>query len=438
MRLLFVHEKFGALAGAEVNAWLTASALGKHGHSIGILHGPSTGKNVSEWEEAFPERFLLAARRASEITHEAVEQFAPDVIYVHKMSAPNVLKALLDCGRPIVRMVHDHELYCMRGYKYHPLSRKICCKPASLSCLVPCGAMVRRNRGPGWPLRWVSYLAKRKELRLNRRFDRLIVASDYMRIELLRNGFDPNRMEVHAPVPPSPDVVLESSFSARNRLVYAGQIIRGKGVDILLEALAQVRTQFTCVILGEGNHRDYCQDLCRKLGLADRVAFMGYVPPEQLPAYYAEASVAVMSSVWPEPFGAVGLEAMRYGLPVVAFDAGAIREWMIDGATGFLVPRMHRAQFAARIEQLLADKALARRMGARGRKLASEKYSFERYIEGLETMFGRVLNQARATRTTKGESPANHADLLVAGLAESDNLMVAEGDTPPATGAGFA
>ena len=98
-----------------------------------------------------------------------------------------------------------------------------------------------------------------------------------------------------------------------------------------------------------------------------------------------------MSSVWPEPFGAAGLEAMRYGLPVVAFDAGGIGEWLRNGENGFLVPWMDRAQFARRVEELLRDKPLARQMGARGRHLAREKYNFARYISGLETMFAQII-----------------------------------------------
>jgi glycosyltransferase involved in cell wall biosynthesis len=100
--------------------------------------------------------------------------------------------------------------------------------------------------------------------------------------------------------------------------------------------------------------------------------------------------------VWPEPFGAVGLEAMRYGLPVVAFDAGGIAEWLDHGENGFLVPHMDCAQFAARVEHLLRDKPLARRMGAAGRILAREKFNFTRYIDGLEEMFSRVIQEAQS------------------------------------------
>jgi glycosyltransferase involved in cell wall biosynthesis len=166
-------------------------------------------------------------------------------------------------------------------------------------------------------------------------------------------------------------------------------------VDVLLEALAQVLVPCECVIVGEGNHRAHCEALCRKFGLEDRVRFPGFVPQEKLNQFYGEASVAVLSSVWPEPFGAVGLEAMRYGLPVVAFDAGGIKEWLIDGQNGFLVPWMDRALFALRVEQLLRDKSLARQMGERGRRSVTQEFSFARYITGLEDLFARVVGQTQ-------------------------------------------
>ena len=162
-------------------------------------------------------------------------------------------------------------------------------------------------------------------------------------------------------------------------------------MDVLLEALAQVRAPFECFIFGDGNHRRPCEQLSRKLGLTKRVHFMGYVGQDELKSYYREACLMVLSSVWPEPFGAVGLEGMGYGLPVVGFDAGGIREWLSDGVNGYLVPWMDRAQFAARVEELLRDKTLARQMGERGLEFVNGKYDFPSYIATLENLFRRVL-----------------------------------------------
>ncbi len=389
MKLLYVHERFGALAGAEANAFITAEQLAQRGHDIAILHGPGTGKNEEGWRQVFTRQFALEGDTAAR-TRAALAAFEPDAVYVHKMADLKVIRALVDSGVPLVRMVHDHDIYCMRSYKYDYFTRKICTRAASLYCAIGCGACLVKNTGGGFPLKYVSYREKKREIALNRHFDRMVVVTEFMRDELLKNGFDAGRIQIHAPVPRMGDPTLRSSFSDRNLILYAGQIIRGKGVDVLLESLAKVKSHFECVILGDGNHKAYCEELCTKLGLDDRVTFKGFVPQEELKAYYRDCSVVALSSVWPEPIATIGLEVMRYALPVVAFDAGGIKDWLIDGHNGHLVPWMDRNGFAAGIDDLLQNKAKARELGQNGLKLVSERYDFDRYIRDLEQMFEDV------------------------------------------------
>ena len=390
MRLLFIHERFGAYGGAEANVLLTATELRRRGHSVAILHGAATGRDLTTWNEIFTERHALPPVRASAALQHALTEFRPDIIFLHKLADLDLLESAAGCGVPVVRMVHDHDLYCLRGYKYNPLTRRICTRAASPYCVFPCGGTVARNRSGGFPLKWLSYGDKQRELALNRRFHRLVAATEFMRDELVRNGFRPEQIEILAPVPPSSDESFHCTFSGRNRLVYAGQIIRGKGVDVLLESLAKVTVRFECVILGDGNHRPHCEQLSARLGLTDRVHFAGFVSQDKIAGYYRDASVAVMSSVWPEPFGATGLEAMRCGLPVVAFDAGGIREWLIDGWNGFLVPWMDRTRYAASVETLLRNKSEARTLGANGRHWVGEQFGLPKYLSELEDLFYRV------------------------------------------------
>ena len=385
----------GAFGGAEANVLLTATELHGRGHHVALAHGPGTGHGEAEWAGAFHERFPLAAGPAErDVSAAALEQgivqFRPDVVFLHKFSDAGVLRALAQGECPVVRMVHDHDVYCMRGYKYNPFSRRICTRAASLFCVFPCGASVCRGTKGGFFVRWVSYAAKRREIALNRKFQHLVVATSYMREELLRNGFAADRIEIHAPVPRGAPITDAASFGARNRIVYAGQIVRGKGVDVLLQSLARVTQPFECIIIGDGTHRAACERLRDRLGLQSRVRFTGFLPQVQIAEYYRDATLAVMSSLWPEPFGATGLEAMRCGLPVVAFDAGGIREWLIDGINGFLVPWMDRDAYAACVEALLRDKALAQRLGENGRRLAGERFNFTAYIDGLENLFARA------------------------------------------------
>ncbi len=390
MRLLYVHERFGALAGAEANAFITAQELAKRGHALGILHGPGTGKNEEGWRAVFAQPYALEGGDPAAVVRQAIADFQPDAIYVHKMADLRVIQALVESGRPLVRMVHDHDIYCMRSYKYHYFSRKICTRAASPFCAFGCGACVVKNNGGGFPLKWVSYRDKKREIALNQRFSRMVVVTEYMRDELLHNGFAADRIEIHAPVPRMGDPELRSTFSDRNLILYAGQIIRGKGVDVLLESLAKVKSKFECIILGDGNHKAYCEELSRKLGLADRVQFKGFIPQEELKAYYRECSVVALSSVWPEPIATIGLEVMRYALPVVGFDAGGIKDWLKDGENGRLIPWMDRDAFARGIDEMLQDKEHARKLGENGLKFVTERYDFDSYISDLEGMFAKV------------------------------------------------
>src|SRR5207249_11950495 len=139
-------------------------------------------------------------------------------IYVHKLADLPLIEALLATGVPAVRMVHDHDLYCMRSYKYHYFSRHICTRPASPYCIFPCGAFMGRNHDGGFPIKWVSYSAKKKEIELNRRFDRLVVATQYMQQELLRNGFAADKIEIHPPVPCLGDRPASKPFAATGQV----------------------------------------------------------------------------------------------------------------------------------------------------------------------------------------------------------------------------
>ena len=390
MKLLFVHQMLGEFGGAEANIRLSAQELKGRGHTLGLLHQQSSGRAETEWRALFTECLQVPEQAGANSVSRFLKEFGPQVIYLNNLSDLQVLEALLRSGIPVVRMVHDHSLYCMRSYKYNYFTRRICTRAFSPFCVFPCLASVGRNSNGGFPYKWVSYTAKKKEIALNRECQQLVVYSEYLKKELLANGFDGNKIAVCVPIRVASNESLSCTFSDRNLILFAGQLIRGKGVDVLLQALARVQTHFECAILGDGSHRRHCERLSQRLGLSDRVKFHGYVLPAELGAFYRDASVFVMGSLWPEPFGMAGPEAMRYGLPVVAFDAGGIREWLTDGENGYLIPWKNADLFAARLDQMLRDKALARRLG-RAAFEAVQRYDACRQIDRLEQIFESAI-----------------------------------------------
>lgn len=392
MRLLYVHESFGSLGGAEANVFITGGELKARGVEIGLWTRRGTGKAEEKWRALFGEHVYWEGKDTLESVRA---RFSPDVAYVHKWDHLPTLAELVESGLPLARMVHDHDIYCLRSYRYNPLTRNVCHRPASGYCVFPCLATLKVKRGGGFPIQWVSYFDKLKELSLVRRFDRMFVVTEYMRRELELNGFAPDRIKLFPPVP-RPGERMESSFSDRNLIIYAGQIIRGKGVDLLLRALARMESRFEAVILGDGNHRPYCEKLARRLGLGDRVRFAGFIPQEELKAYYRDTTLVAVSSVWPEPIATIGLEVMRYGLPVVAFDAGGIPDWLHNEKTGLLVPWGDVSAYAAAMDRLLRDKQLARSLGQAGREYVNKHYDFEEYLARLQSTLAGLARPAVA------------------------------------------
>lgn len=390
MKILFVHDKFGAFGGAETNIRITAEVLGPRGHELGIAYMSGTGRDEAAWVQLFDHSWHLGSSPAEKV-QSCIDEFEPDVIYVHSISDLELLQACLNSGAPAVRMVHDHDLYCLRSYKYNVLTRNNCMRPVSWRCVFPCMGCVTRDRESKLGMRLKSYVAKKREIALNQHFSKLVVYSRYSKAELVRNGFEPSRVEMVAPMRVEvPEV--GASFSGENLVLFAGQLIRGKGVDYLLKSLAKVRAPFRAVIAGEGSHKAKCEALSSNLGLAGKVRFTGYLDREELQELYGRASVFAMSSLWPEPFGMAGPEAMLYGLPVVAFDAGGISEWLHHRQNGLLVPWGDTNAYAAAVTELLMNKDFGKELGKRGCAHVRASYSASVQVGKLENIFLGLTN----------------------------------------------
>ena len=390
MRILFVHELAGFQGGAEANVHQVATAFATRGHQVGMLYSRLGDDGGGGFLDVFDGHW-----RSSDLALALERQ--PDVVYVHKISDLNLLRRLIGSGLPLVRMVHDHDSYCQRSSRYFPWNRTICTRRAGYACALTCG--VQRNRDGKLPLKLVWPGRKLAEIELCMNFDTHLVQTPYMESELILHGIDPGSVRVLPIAPQQQGIGPKDSYASPN-ILFVGQLLRGKGVDFLLRALAVVRElglgdgeAWSCTIAGEGQHLGTCQKLARDLDLADRVHFVGRLNRDELAAQYQNARLGVVPSVWPEPMGMVGLEFMWASLPVVAFDAGGISHWLEDGRTGFLAPPKDVGGLARHIGRLLENPPLAEEMGRRARRVAEAKYRHGDYIDRLL----QILSEAAGT-----------------------------------------
>jgi glycosyltransferase involved in cell wall biosynthesis len=164
-------------------------------------------------------------------------------------------------------------------------------------------------------------------------------------------------------------------------VLFVGRLIAAKGVDVLLEALARVGG-VTAAIAGDGPERAELEEVARRLGITDRVRFLGWISARERDELFAGAKAFVMPSLWQEPFGIAGLEALAAGVPVVASAVGGIPSWLRHDEAGLLVPAAAPDALAEALERLLGEEGLHARLRAQG-PVVAERFSMARHLELL-------------------------------------------------------
>jgi glycosyltransferase involved in cell wall biosynthesis len=126
--------------------------------------------------------------------------------------------------------------------------------------------------------------------------------------------------------------------------------------------------------------------------VAERVRFVGWCGAEEMEERYAQARIVVVPSVWPEPFGLVGIEAMAAGRPVVGIDRGGIRDWLAHGETGLRVAPQPGA-LADAVRCLLEERETTARMGAAARERWRALYSPEAHHQVMQEAYEWTLGR---------------------------------------------
>lgn len=179
-----------------------------------------------------------------------------------------------------------------------------------------------------------------------------------LEVEVIGNGVD--------------RALFDEPQQAGGDVVYIGRLeFGGKGFDLLLDAWRRIadRVEGKLVIAGEGHDEDRIRREVARLGLGDRVRFVGWVRGEEKARLLAEARAVAMPSRM-ETFGIVAVEALAAATPVVAFAIPSLREVVPEGA-GFAVAPFDVEAYAQRLLELCTDADLALAMGSEGRKFAA-------------------------------------------------------------------
>jgi hypothetical protein len=191
-------------------------------------------------------------------------------------------------------------------------------------------------------------------------------------------------------------------------IVYVGRVIPRKDIRNVVRGLARLREirqskgdaslPTLLIVGGETAEPDVqatpeigvLQDLANDLGVGRQIRFMGRHQPAELYRWYSAADVAV-TTPWYEPFGLTPLEAMACGTPVIGAAVGGIAFTIADGETGFLVPPRDPDALASRMDTLLSDPEMRRRMGVAGVARVVHFFSWSRVGAETAALYDQVL-----------------------------------------------
>ena len=387
MKIIWINDHATFAGGAETYVYQTAKDLAERYHAENILLYSSDSRIEPSYAEVFTFTTVVADLK------EQLKLLKPDLVYVHQVADNALLKTLSELNIPVVGFIHDHKHFCPREHKYTTLGHKTCTKAIGIGCYSCLGVI---NKRPSFPYIGINTVSSVRAIQaLLKKFKHIIVASDYMKEHLKLHNFDANKISKIALFSlPAEEVPERDTSSDEKRFLFVGQLVRGKGVDTLLNAFASMQDKSSFLdICGDGKQRAELEQQAKDLGIDKRVRFHGKVTAQELGQYYTNAYTVVIPSRAPETFNLVGVEAMKYGKAVIASNVGGIEEWLKDRENGFNFPSNDTKKLTSILDLAINNPKIIKEMGESGRKSYKAKFIPEMHSTKLYNLFESLITK---------------------------------------------
>jgi glycosyltransferase involved in cell wall biosynthesis len=376
-RVLVVHNRYRIHGGEERAVDLQVAALRRAGvpHATFFRDSAEAGKGRAA-------RALIRGGESPDELRAAIAEAGAQVVHFHNMHpllGSRALAAAQDAGTKVVMHLHNFRLFCAIG---------VCFRLGQ-----PCFRCHGRWTAPGVALNCrrslpeagaYAYALSAHQPEVFASVDRFVTPSEYAARQLEKLGLPAGRTDVVA------HYIGAAAFADRSRAdrgqfaLAFGRLSAEKGFDVAIDAAAIAGVPLK--IAGEGPVE---RDLARRIEHDNAPAELcGKVPPDKLRDMLRRAALVVVPTTGNETFGFAALVAMAAGLPVVAARACALPEIVGDDAC---VPRGDALAMGARMQELWADPMRRVDEGDLGLARARERFSEERYVQALLSVYGRLV-----------------------------------------------
>jgi glycosyltransferase involved in cell wall biosynthesis len=397
MRLLHVADRFGWTAGGG-DRYLEdiLAPLKQRGAQNVVVYRDGNVARLALAEQAIEipglMQFTGRAPEARARLAQVIRDARPTAALVYCLPNPRFGLALVE-SIPTILVAQDYGAVCPAATQWWRLQNTSCNRTVGLPCLVNAFTKGCYTRRPGHLASSYHHVVASREWLQHAQ---ILAISEFVKSRFLAAGYRDEQIHVvrypfadNPPVPPPGDPFAPV-------VLFVGRVSREKGVPDLLQALARlIDRRWRLLIAGDGPALPECRRLASHLGLDGRLEFAGWLSGAQLEEAFAAAAVVVVPSLWPEPYGQVGPQAMLRGRPVVAYASGGIPEWLIQGETGFGVPPGDITGLAVALQELLADSRRRAVMGQRARAWVLETLTLDRHLRGLEAVIAQAIRTHR-------------------------------------------
>lgn len=410
MRVLLLAQFLPPVTGGEErHVWNLARALASRSHEITLLgfatDDEPAGESVTEGvrvvrcrttasrlpvlysDPSRPHALPIPDPEVSRAVRRELESRTYDVIHAHNWIVNSALGPAAAAGVPVVMTLHDYSHICATKRMMERGERK-CAGPSVSRCL-PC-SFDHYGAANGAVTSLANAWMSRRRLRLLA--ETAAVSSAVASAVAVPSGGWMGRSGLTSRVIPNfiPDELVLKTIpdtAADAPLLFAGDLSRDKGVQVLLDAYARLESAPPLVLVGRSADPD-------SWTFPTGATWLGSRTHEEVMDLFRSARAVIVPSVWDDPCPTVVLEAMAAGRPVVAARSGGIVDMVVDGHTGRLVEPGDVTALADAIAEVLADPERARRMGTAGRDRARE-FTITAVVDRIEQLYIDHIGTAR-------------------------------------------
>ncbi len=396
MKILQINKFFYPKGGTETYLFSLISLLSKNGHEIvGFSQKNKNNINIKGEEffineinlDKFYFKNIFKIGRifwsfgAKKNISKLINQEDIDLVHIHNIYhqiSPSILSTIKKAGLPIVMTVHDFKLvspnYTLFATKNQRTSKSFIARL----------------------LMSLEYFFHRSIKVYQNNIDLFIAPSEFVKNKLISSGFEVNKIIVLPHFIESNDQI--NNLAEKNYIICFGRLDTSKGIDILIKAFAQIKSDSDLKIIGNGPYKKELEKLVKNLGVENKIEFIDHCHKKDLELIMAQSLFTVFPSLVHETFGLGIIESYFLGKPVIASRVGAYTENVTNNKTGLLVEPENIPELKNAIEKLILDLDLRKSMGQSAKQMALDMFTADIHINKINNIYNSLIFNLKAEK----------------------------------------